>query len=475
MLVCAYVEAAKANSLAQAEAGEGEAVDPAGSLVDEQAGGLLVDEFMPRIASNIVSEVEGPILVRNLVPHTPEEEIVLSPKPKGSERPKKSTDKHALKLPAPAFFPPLPAPVEAAPAGQAAGEEAAGEEAAAEEFPVEEEGAPEEAPAAEESVPAKEQPKVMVGALVDLSEDFIQDLFDAVRFPLLSHDQLLQAGRKEYVPKQNIVEAISARLNPYEEAESAHLAPTESRPPPGEYEGAEGTVELGEEPQKAPSAAPPTRAKAPHAARTFGEEAGAGKVEGRDVHICNYVSDFDRNGILYYVGSNYGNSVWTNPSAKGRVCVLASSCGHGEPHDLVGRTVANFRTKDEEGAWVIVDFGERRRAQLTHYSLMARQFKSHYPRGWVLEGSVDGSQWIGMIAHEEEDAMAGGGGTTFTWRLADTMDANDATSAMQAASCADLPAKFVRFVRVRQTAPNSSGSYNLMLSCMEFYGLLYTE
>jgi len=357
---------------------------------------------------------------------------------------------------------------EAAAAGEAAPEAEAAAAAPEGEAEAGAEGETEAAGA--EAAPPPE--KVPVGAVAKLSEDFVQELFDAVRFPLLSHDQLLQAGRKAYVPKDNIVDAMSARLNPYEEAESAHLEETQPRLPPGADFDPNETMRPGELGDDSMAASRGRQNKAP-AARGFGEDP-ASPGGGRDVHICNYVSDFDRNGILYYVGSNFGNSVWSNPSAKGRVCVLASSCGHGEPHDLVGRTIANFRTKDEEGAWSIVDFGEKRRAHVTHYTLMARQFKSHYPRAWVLEGSVDGSKWLPMSTHEEDDALAGGGGTTKTWILPNT-DSADATGAMRAAGVNQLPESFVRFVRLRQTGPNSSGSFNLMLSCMEFYGLLYSE
>ena len=56
---------------------------------------------------------------------------------------------------------------------------------------------------------------------------------------------------------------------------------------------------------------------------------------GKDVHMCTYVSDMDRNGMLHYVGTNHGRSLWSNPSSKGYMTVLASSCAHGETQDIV--------------------------------------------------------------------------------------------------------------------------------------------
>jgi len=85
--------------------------------------------------------------------------------------------------------------------------------------------------------------------------------------------------------KVNIVDAMSARLNPYEIAESHHLDQTVARPLPGE--GYSGAMEESGARRKGPQA------------RGFGEDSPAGE---KDVHICNFVSDFDRNGILYYIG-----------------------------------------------------------------------------------------------------------------------------------------------------------------------------
>eukprot|EP00658_Telonema_sp_P-2_P078771 TRINITY_DN7460_c0_g1_i11.p1 TRINITY_DN7460_c0_g1~~TRINITY_DN7460_c0_g1_i11.p1 ORF type:complete len:192 (-),score=20.53 TRINITY_DN7460_c0_g1_i11:388-963(-) len=190
--------------------------------------------------------------------------------------------------------------------------------------------------------------------------------------------------------------------------------------------------------------------------------------------MCTYVSDMDRNGMLHYIGTNQGRSLWSNPSIKGQVTVMASSCAHGEVHELVGRTIANFRTRDEEGSWIVVDLGEHRRARISHYTIMSRQFKSHYLKNWLVEVSVNGSEWDALSTHCEEDSLAGGLGKLHTWEVGVQASAADVTSAADADRVQSLPGEYVRFVRIRQVGTNSSGSHNLMLSCIELYGLLCT-
>eukprot|EP00656_Telonema_subtile_P031483 TRINITY_DN3444_c0_g1_i1.p1 TRINITY_DN3444_c0_g1~~TRINITY_DN3444_c0_g1_i1.p1 ORF type:complete len:303 (-),score=48.37 TRINITY_DN3444_c0_g1_i1:244-1152(-) len=301
----------------------------------------------------------------------------------------------------------------------------------------------------------------------------MQLLFSQIRFKLLTHEQLRQASKCWYIPKQLVLDAISARLNPFEGADSFeddHLtarvapnSPTKQQP-----------EEQDEQPEPEPE--PTIQRNSPHhtqKAREFGLSDPRGPL-GKDVRMCSFVSDMDRNGMLHYIGTNQGRALWNNPSINGQVTVMASSCAHGEVHDLVGRTIANFRTRDEQGSWIIIDLGERRRARVSHYTIMSRQFKSHYLKHWVLEASVQGAEWVALSTHCDEDSLAGGLGKFHTWEIGVQANLADVTSAADADSVDDLPSEFVRFLRLRQLGSNSSGSHNLMLSCVEIYGLLCT-
>jgi len=88
MLVAAYVEAGAAASAPAEEAAPGEEAPAEEAPAEGDAPtGYLADTFMARIAAGIVTNVvidgESPaydeITVADLVPHTPEEEVVLSP------------------------------------------------------------------------------------------------------------------------------------------------------------------------------------------------------------------------------------------------------------------------------------------------------------------------------------------------------------------------------------------------------------
>ena len=69
---------------------------------------------------------------------------------------------------------------------------------------------------------------------------------------------------------------------------------------------------------------------------------------------------------------------------------------------------------------------------MSHYTIMSRQFKSHYLRDWLLEGSVSGADWQSLCTHSDDDSLAGGLGKTHTWEIGDMNDAADMNSAADA-------------------------------------------
>jgi hypothetical protein len=59
-----------------------------------------------------------------------------------------------------------------------------------------------------------------------------------------------------------------------------------------------------------------------------------------------YNFDFDENGLLYFLGTNFFTMSWKNPDIVGEVRCFASSLGSGNLHDLVGRSLNNIRTQN---------------------------------------------------------------------------------------------------------------------------------
>jgi hypothetical protein len=108
-------------------------------------------------------------------------------------------------------------------------------------------------------------------------------------------------------------------------------------------------------------------------------------------HTFTYVSDFDCNGLMYYIGSNGGTSPWVNP-CRHNLVTIASSDGaklpYGKLEDILSRDAAprNCHTKDRPNSWFAIDLGVRmlvRRYTLRH----ARGYGTSALRNWELQGS----------------------------------------------------------------------------------------
>ena len=163
-----------------------------------------------------------------------------------------------------------------------------------------------------------------------------------------------------------------------------------------------------------------------------------------------YSSDFDANGLLYWLGTDGGRSAWRNPMDAGRVTVTASSQHQGTPNMVVGREAQMCYTGNDANAWFAVDLGEGRAIQPTHYSLRHWNIAAHALRHWVLEASSDGAAWTALRTHANDTSLAAQAGSTASWPLA-----------------AD---RAYRHFRVRQTGKCGAGYDQLMLSGFEIYG-----
>ena len=94
-------------------------------------------------------------------------------------------------------------------------------------------------------------------------------------------------------------------------------------------------------PRKTLGLTPPTQGQS--APVQFGQLANSSYPEN-SVLDFRYQSDFDENGVLYYLGTFGFNSPYQNPYAISQVKVFFSSMGKGNYEDFVGRTLVNCRT-----------------------------------------------------------------------------------------------------------------------------------
>lgn len=177
----------------------------------------------------------------------------------------------------------------------------------------------------------------------------------------------------------------------------------------------------------------------------------------------NYTKDFDRSGVIYAMGKNFGtNRRWVNPSKSGvstRVSVSRSSDKEGSATDLLERDHKSGKrsgTKDLKESWWCLALGEKYSLYLTHYTLRhGLNEDNSFLRNWELEGSFDGSTWKVLKTHCNDRKLHGPSTFTATWPIVGEVGA-------------------YRFFRVVQKGKNSSNEYGIYLSGIELYGVLIT-
>ncbi|KAH3743188.1 K+ channel tetramerization subfamily protein [Pelomyxa schiedti] len=186
-----------------------------------------------------------------------------------------------------------------------------------------------------------------------------------------------------------------------------------------------------------------------------------------------YTSDFDENGLLYWIGTKGKTGTWHNPHGLGEVEVTRSS-GDGADccglvPNFVGRTPAHLHTQNNSrtpGEWFMVDFKEHCFCYPTHYTIRAYgpNGDGSHPRNWQLQASTDGRAW--MILDQQVDCTAlSHFGETHTWPIAPMAGTDPAKTK-------EKPLMF-QYLRVVNIGPNARGLMVLCLSGIEVYATVH--
>ncbi|CAI5448918.1 unnamed protein product [Caenorhabditis angaria] len=171
----------------------------------------------------------------------------------------------------------------------------------------------------------------------------------------------------------------------------------------------------------------------------------------------SYTSDFDDQGVVYWVGTN-GKSLsdWTNPASANIIKIESSDTRQpfGKPEDVVSRDVnpINCHSSDDKNAHFTLDLGLM--LVPSSYSLRhSRGYGRSALRNWLFQGSRDKLVWEVLHAHADDQSL-GEPGSTATWHLSDIQKD-----------------KSYRYFRIAQNGRNSSGqTYYLSVSGFEIYG-----
>jgi hypothetical protein len=151
-------------------------------------------------------------------------------------------------------------------------------------------------------------------------------------------------------------------------------------------------------------------------------------------------------GIISYLTKKCGGNV----SDCGIVSVTSSSVYSSRARNVVDLTgLSHTQTANIADSWICYDF-KNMRLQVNHYSIRSRNdHDSHHPTTWIVEGSMEGSNWFELDCQTNRSELRG-----------INKSATFSTSVNQ----------FLRMIRLRQTGKNSSSYDYLTVSALEVFG-----
>ncbi|WOL18186.1 BTB/POZ domain-containing protein [Canna indica] len=174
-----------------------------------------------------------------------------------------------------------------------------------------------------------------------------------------------------------------------------------------------------------------------------------------------YICDGDKNGVIYFAGTSYGEHSWVNPVLAKKITLTASSppSRYTDSKALVSRTYqgtsfAGPRIEDgHSSTWWMVDIGQDHQLMCNYYTLR-QDGSSTYMRSWAFQGSMDGQNWTNLRVHNNDQTICRSGQFA-SWPIRGPM--------------ALLP---FRFFRVILTGPASGDGnvWNLCICFIELYG-----
>lgn len=185
------------------------------------------------------------------------------------------------------------------------------------------------------------------------------------------------------------------------------------------------------------------------------------KEESTDVITFEHESDFDENGIIYWLGTNAKSTAdWVNP-ARHNIILISSSEGRSLPYghleDVISRdsSPVNCHTNDNKSAWFTIDLGVY--VIPTAYTFRhARGYGRSAIRNWLFQASKDATIWTTLKTHENDESLQDPGSTA-TWKITPEEIGDEVEG--------------WHYFRIQQNGANASGqTYYLSLSGFEIYG-----
>jgi len=170
-----------------------------------------------------------------------------------------------------------------------------------------------------------------------------------------------------------------------------------------------------------------------------------------------YTEDFDKNGIIYFIGTDGLKAHFSNPANKKTILATRSTTQIGHANMMCGRENNPSCSLNQERQWYQIDLGEKRLCAPSHYTLKGNpNVGIEQPRSWWFQASSDGMKWKTLKEHKQ-DAAVKGAGSSFTWEVNNPDE--------------DL----YRYFRLVQVDKNSSFTHRFHCTGFELYGILISN
>ena len=187
----------------------------------------------------------------------------------------------------------------------------------------------------------------------------------------------------------------------------------------------------------------------------------------KKLHECPFTYPFDKNGAIWWIGTEGGKREYENPQLTGELYLEISTLYRGKldnltsyatPTNSAERIAAATYTNNSAHSWLVVDFGPERALRPSYYALKhGASGIGNAVRNWVLEAQVDEfSPWVTLRTHENDTSMRQEPQSVAGYELN-----NDKARA-----------GFYRVFRLKQTGKNSGGNDCLFIGGIEFYGIM---
>ena len=173
----------------------------------------------------------------------------------------------------------------------------------------------------------------------------------------------------------------------------------------------------------------------------------------RKNRVFLYSSDFDKNGIMYWLGTKCGEDKYINPHTRGNVTVSHSAnCEVGKTPDLIAFDPCTCNLVSSANTTITI--------KLHDYSVLPTKYTLRHTmsrdseclRNWRFQGSINGTTFVDLSVHQNDTSLNVKGATK-TWSL-DPVKACD----------------YYQYFRILQDGNNSSNNTYLSLAGLELYG-----